>query len=65
MRPGLPLLEETGTFRGQCAELCGKDHGYMPIVVLKSSSQMPIRHGSTARQNDGAAQLVQTGELEL
>jgi cytochrome c oxidase subunit 2 len=25
--------EETGTFRGQCAELCGKDHGYMPIVV--------------------------------
>jgi len=25
--------EESGTFRGQCAELCGKDHGYMPIVV--------------------------------
>jgi cytochrome c oxidase subunit II len=25
--------EKTGTFRGQCAELCGKDHGYMPIVV--------------------------------
>ena len=24
---------EAGTFRGQCAELCGKDHGYMPIVV--------------------------------
>lgn len=24
---------ETGTFRGQCTELCGKDHGYMPIVV--------------------------------
>ena len=22
-----------GVFRGQCAELCGKDHGYMPIVV--------------------------------
>jgi cytochrome c oxidase subunit 2 len=25
--------EKTGTFRGQCAELCGKEHGYMPIVV--------------------------------
>ena len=25
--------EQTGTFRGQCAELCGKDHGYMPVVV--------------------------------
>jgi len=24
---------EAGTYRGQCAELCGKDHGYMPIVV--------------------------------
>jgi cytochrome c oxidase subunit II len=25
--------KETGTFRGQCAELCGRDHAYMPIVV--------------------------------
>ena len=24
---------QTGTFRGQCTELCGKDHGYMPVVV--------------------------------
>jgi len=23
---------EPGTYRGQCAELCGKDHGFMPIV---------------------------------
>lgn len=25
--------EREGVFRGQCAELCGKDHGFMPIVV--------------------------------
>ena len=25
--------EQPGEFRGQCAELCGKDHAYMPIVV--------------------------------
>jgi cytochrome c oxidase subunit 2 len=25
--------EESGTYRGQCAELCGMDHGYMPVVV--------------------------------
>ena len=25
--------EKTGTYRGQCTELCGKEHGYMPIVV--------------------------------
>jgi len=24
---------ELGTYRGQCAELCGKDHGFMPVVV--------------------------------
>jgi cytochrome c oxidase subunit 2 len=24
---------KTGIYRGQCAELCGKDHGFMPIVV--------------------------------
>ena len=28
-----------GVFRGQCAELCGKDHGYMPIVVEVVSPQ--------------------------
>ena len=22
-----------GTYRGQCAELCGRDHGFMPVVV--------------------------------
>lgn len=26
-------VEEPGVFRGQCAELCGKDHGFMPIMV--------------------------------
>ena len=25
--------EQVGVFRGQCAELCGKDHAFMPIVV--------------------------------
>jgi len=27
------IVNEPGVYRGQCAELCGKDHGYMPIVV--------------------------------
>jgi cytochrome c oxidase subunit 2 len=26
-------IEEPGVYRGQCAELCGKDHGFMPIVL--------------------------------
>jgi cytochrome c oxidase subunit 2 len=27
------VIDAPGTYRGQCAELCGKDHGFMPIVV--------------------------------
>ncbi len=27
-------VNEPGVYRGQCAELCGKDHGYMPVVVI-------------------------------
>ncbi|SEP91184.1 cytochrome c oxidase, subunit II [Solimonas aquatica] len=26
-------IEQPGTYRGVCAELCGRDHGFMPIVV--------------------------------
>lgn len=26
-------IDEPGVYRGQCAELCGRDHGFMPIVV--------------------------------
>jgi cytochrome c oxidase subunit 2 len=25
--------DKIGTYRGQCAELCGRDHGFMPIVL--------------------------------
>lgn len=28
-----------GTYRGQCTELCGKDHGFMPVVVNVLSEQ--------------------------
>ena len=27
-------VDKPGTYRGQCTELCGKDHGFMPIVVV-------------------------------
>ena len=32
-------VDEPGIYRGQCAELCGKDHGYMPIVVQAVSPE--------------------------
>jgi cytochrome c oxidase subunit 2 len=30
-------IKTPGTYRGQCAELCGQDHGFMPIVVVAKS----------------------------
>ena len=27
-------IDTPGTYRGQCAELCGRDHAFMPVVVV-------------------------------
>ena len=32
-------IRTPGLYRGQCAELCGKDHGFMPIVVKAVSKE--------------------------
>jgi cytochrome c oxidase subunit 2 len=32
-------IEQPGTYRGQCTELCGKDHGFMPVVVVALEEQ--------------------------
>ncbi len=32
-------VNEPGVYRGQCAELCGKDHGFMPIVVVAKTPE--------------------------
>src|SRR5512137_1898584 len=31
--------EKIGTYRGECAELCGKDHAFMPVVVVVKSAE--------------------------
>lgn len=33
------FIEDEGVYRGQCAELCGKDHGFMPIEVHAVSEE--------------------------
>ncbi len=32
-------IEEPGVYRGQCTELCGKDHGFMPVVVIAKAEE--------------------------
>ncbi len=46
-------VNEIGTYRGQCAELCGKDHGFMPIVVEVLSKENYAAW--LAKQQDGSS----------
>ena len=60
---------EPGTYRGQCAELCGKDHGFMPNVVKavpraefdawlaaqKAAGEAPLEPSQIPGGGDGSA----------
>jgi len=51
------MLTEPGIYRGQCAELCGKDHAFMPIV-LKAVTEPEYRQwveDSKQAQSEAAA----------
>ncbi|MCZ8318585.1 MAG: cytochrome c oxidase subunit II [Lysobacteraceae bacterium] len=55
-------IHEPGIYRGQCAELCGKDHGFMPIVVEavpKAEFQARLA-AMKAEKNDTAARTAAT-----
>ncbi len=53
------LIEEPGTYRGQCAELCGKDHGFMPIVV-EAKSEDEYKQWVAAYKAEQQTQLAVT-----
>ena len=46
--------EKVGTYYGQCSQLCGKEHSYMPIQV-KVLSQADYTAWATAKQKQAAA----------
>ncbi|WP_299877756.1 cytochrome c oxidase subunit II [uncultured Cocleimonas sp.] len=49
-------IDEPGIYRGQCAELCGKDHGFMPIVVeAKSEADYQIWLGEQKEKQKALA----------
>lgn len=55
-------IEKPGIYRGQCAELCGKDHGFMPIVVKAVSKEEFARWlaAEKAKQAGAAAATAAT-----
>jgi cytochrome c oxidase subunit 2 len=44
-------IKEPGVYRGQCTELCGKDHGFMPIVVRAVPKQEYTKWVSLNQKN--------------
>ncbi len=69
LNEGWFLVEKPGVYYGQCSELCGKDHAFMPIEVRVVPEALYAEWLTTMKNGDfdGAAQLVQnvTGETRL
>ena len=67
------IIDQPGTYRGQCAELCGRNHGYMPIVVeavpedefdqwLVAQQQLAALEAESSDREWSAAELMERGE---
>lgn len=50
--------DKAGTYRGQCAELCGRDHGFMPIVV-EALEEADYEAWLATRRPEGAGSATQ------
>ena len=51
-----------GIFRGQCSELCGKDHGFMPVVV-EVVSEAKYAEWIASQKKDMAAAADDAGKV--
>lgn len=62
-------IKQPGIYRGQCAELCGKDHGFMPIVVkavtkAEYAQWLAGQKATSAPQSPEAAQATAEDALK-
>lgn len=55
-------VNEPGVYRGQCAELCGKDHGFMPIVVI---AKEPAEYAKWISEQEAVQQQAKAEEQRL
>ncbi|ADJ29817.1 cytochrome c oxidase subunit II [Nitrosococcus watsonii] len=61
------VIQEPGIYRGQCAELCGRGHGYMPIVVeAKTPEEFDkwMAESKAALSGEGAKAVIQSAQAE-
>lgn len=55
-------VDHPGIYRGQCAELCGKDHGFMPVVVI---AKEPADYQAWVAQEEARIAAAKAAEREL
>ena len=58
---GWARIEKPGTYRGQCTELCGRGHGFMPIVV-EARSEAEYAEWIEERKEERAAAEAASAE---
>lgn len=54
-------IDEPGVYRGACAELCGRDHGFMPVVV-EAVEQDEYQAWLAAQRGGEAGDAARTAE---
>jgi cytochrome c oxidase subunit 2 len=58
-------VEKPGIYRGQCAELCGMNHGYMPIVVIAKTQAEFATWIKAQAQRQAAAKALSDKKFTL
>lgn len=49
------MVTEPGIYRGQCAELCGRDHGFMPVVLKAVPQEEYLQWAKDMKQQQAEA----------
>lgn len=57
-------VEKPGIYRGQCAELCGKEHGFMPVIVEVMEQEKYSQWVAEKQKTASAAAIVNTALVE-
>ncbi|WP_292977095.1 cytochrome c oxidase subunit II [Nitrosomonas sp.] len=57
-------VEKPGIYRGQCAELCGKEHGFMPVIVEVMEQEKYSQWVAGKQKTASAAAIVNTALVE-
>ena len=58
-------INKEGIYRGQCSEICGVNHGFMPIVIKAVSKEEYKKWILEAKQKFSMAQVPTTSSLQL